>query len=113
MGHLPQIGARTRGVQNDNLRLHYAHIYGKPYYRPLIDFMTSRPVIVSVWEGEEAVSRIRRLAGPTNSLEAPAGTIRGNYGDSVRRNIIHSSDSAENAKTEIARFFTKEEIFSK
>lgn len=93
------------------LKEHYAHIYGKPYYEPLLKFMTSRPVIVSVWEGDGAIARIRKIVGPTNSEEAPKGTIRGNYGKNVRENIVHASDSPEAAEKEIARFFSPGEVF--
>lgn len=93
------------------LKEHYAHIYGKPYYGPLLEFMTRGPVIVSVWEGDEAIARIRKIVGPTNSEEAPKGTIRGDYGKNQRENIVHASDSPETAEKEIARFFRPGEIF--
>ncbi len=90
---------------------HYAHIVGKPYYPPLLDFMSRRSVIALILEGEGAVQRVRNLLGPTNSADAPAGTIRGNYGLNNRENIVHASDSVENAQVEIARFFKADEIF--
>lgn len=90
---------------------HYAHIVGKPYYPPLVAFMSRRSVVLCVFEGVGAVAKIRKLLGPTNSEEAPAGTVRGDFGENTRENIAHASDSSENAKIEIARFFRPEEIF--
>ena len=90
---------------------HYAHIVGKPYYPPLVDFMKRAPVVMAVLEGSGAVGKVRSLLGPTNSQEAPAGTIRGDFGENTRENICHASDSPENAEIEIARFFKPEEIF--
>ncbi len=93
------------------LKEHYAHIVDKPYYPPLVTFMQRTPVILAVFEGVDAVAKVRRLLGPTNSREAPSGTIRGDFGDDTRENIAHASDSVENAKIEIARFFKEDEIF--
>ena len=90
---------------------HYAHIADKPFYPPLVAFMTRTPVVMAVFRGDNAVSRARKLLGCTNSLEAPAGTIRGDYGRDTRENIAHASDSPENAEIEIARFFEPSEIF--
>ena len=69
------------------------------------------PIVLLVLEGLEAVKVVRNLAGPTFGVDAPAGTIRGDYSVSTRSNIIHASDSLENAKIEIARFFNKNELF--
>lgn len=93
------------------LEEHYAHIVGKPYYPPLVKFMMRSPVILAVLEGTDAVAKVRRLLGPTDSCKAPAGTIRGDFGDDTRENIAHASDSPENAEIEIKRFFKPEEIF--
>ncbi len=90
---------------------HYAHIVDKPYYPPLVAFMQRKPVIMAVLEGDNAVLRVRKLLGCTNSLEAPAGTIRGDFGLDTRENIAHASDSIENAQIEINRFFSESEIF--
>lgn len=90
---------------------HYAHIVGKPYYPPLVEFMSRRSVVMCIFEGEDAVCKVRKLLGPTNSQEAPAGTIRGDFGWNTRENIAHASDSIESASVEIARFFKPEEIF--
>ena len=104
--------------QPDNLEAweilaeHYAHIADKPYYPPLAAFMGRRPVIILVLEGEGAVAKVRKLIGPTNSEAAAAGTIRGDFGDNTRENIVHASDSPENAEIEINRFFAPNEVFS-
>ena len=96
----------------DILAEHYAHIADKPYYPPLAAFMGRRPVIILVLEGEGAVAKVRKLIGPTNSEAAAAGTIRGDFGDNTRENIVHASDSPENAEIEINRFFAPNEVFS-
>ena len=98
-------------LKDETLAEHYAHIVGKPYYPPLLDFMKRKPVIIAVLEGDDAVAKVRALLGPTNSEEAPNGTIRGDYGLNTRENIVHASDSPENAKIEIARFFLPSEVF--
>ena len=99
-------------LKDETLAEHYAHIVGKPYYPPLLDFMKRRPVIIAVLEGDDAVAKVRALLGPTNSEEAPKGTIRGDFGLNTRENIVHASDSPENAKIEIARFFLPSEVFN-
>ncbi len=93
------------------LREHYAHIVDKPYYPPLVEFMGRSPVVMAVLEGVDAVAKVRKLLGPTNSQEAPAGTIRGDFGENTRENICHASDSIENAQIEIKRFFKPDEVF--
>jgi nucleoside-diphosphate kinase len=89
---------------------HYAHHVGKPFFKGLVEFMCSTPVICMVLGGENAVEAVRELAGPTDSKKAPKGTIRGDFGMDVQANIIHASDSRETAEREIRRFFKKDEI---
>ena len=88
----------------------YAVHKERPFYGDLVKFMTSGPVVVSVLEGPNAIAAHRDLLGPTNSEEAPAGTIRGDFGMSKRYNLVHGSDSPEAAATEIGLFFTPEEL---
>ncbi len=88
----------------------YAVHKQRPFYGDLVKFMTSGPVIVSVLEGENAIARWRDLMGPTNSNEAPAGTIRGDFGTDIERNASHGSDAPETARLEIAYFFNATEI---
>jgi nucleoside-diphosphate kinase len=83
-----------------------------PFYPDIERFMSSRPVIVMALEGESAVSRVRDLLGPTDSRKAPKGTIRGDFGTEMMKNVVHASDSVENANAEVARFFSPGEIFS-
>ena len=82
----------------------------RPFYGELVEFMTSAPVVVQVLEGENAVARYREVMGATNPEQAAEGTIRKLYAKSVGENSVHGSDSLENAKLEIAQFFTDAEI---
>ncbi len=77
----------------------------RPFYGELVDFMTSGPAVPMVLERDDAVAHLRAFIGPTNSNEAPAGTIRGDFGTDVQCNAVHASDSAENAAREIDFFF--------
>lgn len=87
------------------LKEHYAHLTEKPFYHEIEDFMMSGPVWGMIVEGENAVEAMRTMIGPTKIEEAPAGTIRGDFAFSTSENIIHGSDSIENATIEINRFF--------
>ncbi|MBZ7990703.1 MULTISPECIES: nucleoside-diphosphate kinase [unclassified Campylobacter] len=82
----------------------------RPFYKDLVEFMTSGPVVVSVLEGENAVAKNRELMGATNPKEAAKGTIRADFAESIDANAVHGSDSLENAKIEIEFFFNKLEI---
>lgn len=88
----------------------YAVHREKPFFDSLTDFMSSGPAVVMVLEGEEAIARTRRVMGATNPKDAEPGTIRRQFADNVEQNIVHGSDSLENAKTEIAYFFNALEI---
>ncbi len=89
---------------------YYAEHKGKPFYEPLMSYITSGPVIAMVLEGDGAVSIVRRMMGKTNSAEAEPGTIRGDFALTIGRNVIHGSDSPESAKREIGFFFKPEEL---
>lgn len=82
----------------------------RPFYGELVEFMTSGPVVVQVLEGEDAVTRNRKIMGATNPEEADEGTIRATYAEGIEANSVHGSDSDENAAKEIAFFFTEDEI---
>ena len=82
----------------------------RPFYGELVDFMTSAPVVVQVLEGDNAVAKYREVMGATNPAQAAPGTIRALYAESVGENSVHGSDSPENAKIEIAQFFTEADI---
>ncbi|MDR3147029.1 MAG: nucleoside-diphosphate kinase, partial [Treponema sp.] len=89
---------------------HYAEHRGRDFYEKLVEYTLSGPVIAMVLEGEEAIAVVRRLVGPTNLLDAPAGTIRGDYAARTRLNIVHASDSPASAEREIGLFFTPDEF---
>ena len=89
---------------------HYAIHRGKPFFSSLVDFITSGPIVAAVFEGENAVEAVRRAMGETDSLKAAPGTIRGDFGLDIGHNLIHGSDSEENAGQEIDLFFSKPEI---
>jgi nucleoside-diphosphate kinase len=89
---------------------HYAEHRGRDFYDKLVEYTLSGPVVAMILEGEEAIALVRRLAGPTNLLEAPPGTIRGDYAARTRLNIVHASDSPASAEREIALFFQEREI---
>jgi len=106
--------AGCKMVQLDSkvLREHYAHVAHLPFYPEIEAFMSSRPVIVMALEGHSVVKKVRDLLGPTDSRKAAKGTIRGDFGTEMMRNVVHASDSVENARTELARFFGPGEILS-
>lgn len=89
---------------------HYAHLKDKPFFPEIVDFMSSRPVLALILEGDQAVTRVRDLLGPTDSRKAPPGTLRGDLGTTSMLNIAHASDSVENAALEVKRFFKADEI---
>ncbi len=89
---------------------HYNEHQGKSFYKDLISFITSSPVIAVVLEGNDAAAQVRKMIGATDPLKAEVGTIRGKYGLSLSRNIIHASDSKKSALREIKIFFKDEEI---
>ncbi len=91
---------------------HYAVHKGKPFYEPLIEFITSGPVVVAVVEGENAIEIVRKTMGATNPAQAEPGTIRADFGLEIGRNLVHGSDGPETAAYEIPLFFREEEILS-
>jgi nucleoside-diphosphate kinase len=91
---------------------HYAVHKGKPFYESLLSFLTAGPSVALVLEGREAVAAARNLMGATDGVKAPPGTIRGDFAISVQNNLVHGSDSPENAQAEIALWFRPEELVS-
>jgi len=89
---------------------HYDVHRDKPFFSSLVDFITSGPVIAAVIEGQDAVDVVRQMMGETNPLKAAPGTIRGDFGLEVQENLVHGSDSEENAQEEISLFFSDKEI---
>ena len=91
---------------------HYEEHVKKPFYPALESFITASPVVAAVIEGPDAVRVVRAMLGPTNGLEAPPGTIRGDFGSSRQMNLVHASDGPEAAAREIGIYFTEKEIHS-
>lgn len=104
-------GIKMMQLNEPILREHYAHLVDRPFFPNLLRSMMATPVIVAVLAGKDAVAVVRAMTGATNSRVAAPGTIRGDFGMSGQENIIHASDSPENAVIEINRFFKPEEIF--
>src|SRR5476651_1151412 len=102
------VGCKMTQLTPAVLKEHYAHVAEMPFYPEIEKFMSSRPVVVMALQGQSVVSRVRDLLGPTDSRKAAKGTIRGDFGTEMMRNVVHASDSVANAKIELARFFLPE-----
>jgi nucleoside-diphosphate kinase len=89
---------------------HYAEHVGKPFFEPLVAFITNGPVVAMVWEGREAVKVGRAMMGPTDPVDAAPGTIRGDFALSKEENVVHGSDSPASAEREIGLFFDAAEL---
>jgi nucleoside-diphosphate kinase len=98
-------------LSDEILKEHYAHLAEKPFYNRIKTSMQSTPVVVCCWEGLDCVKVVREMTGVTNGRLADMGTIRGDFSMSIQENIVHSSDSPENAVIELKRFFKTEEFF--
>lgn len=107
---LKPVGLKLIWVSTEQAEELYAVHQGKPFYDGLIRYITSSPVVVSVWEGPNAVEVVRRTIGATNPVQAEPGTIRGDFGLSIGRNIVHASDSPETAAREMGIFFRDDEL---
>ncbi len=90
----------------------YAVHKDKPFFAPLVEFMTSGPVVAMALEGEGAIAKWREVMGPTDSAKAPEGAIRGDYGTDIQSNAVHGSDATDTAKFEVSYFFEPHEIVS-
>ena len=123
--HRRLVGTITQRFEQKGLRLaalklvhpsrelaekHYAVHKGKPFYESLLQFLTGGPTVAMVWEGREAVAVARTLIGATDGTKAPPATIRGDFALSVQNNLVHGSDSPENAAAEVALWFKPEEL---
>ena len=89
---------------------HYAVHKGRPFYADLVNYITSGPVVAMAWEGKDAIKAARNTIGATNPAEADAGTIRGDLGMEIGRNLVHGSDSPENGVKEMNLFFSEKEL---
>jgi nucleoside-diphosphate kinase len=105
-------GCKMMRLDSKLLREHYSHIATKPFFGEVETFMKSSPVIAMALQAENAVEKMRVLAGPTDSKKAPKGSIRGDFGVDVMVNVVHASDSLDSARVELARFFRPEELFA-
>ena len=106
------VGLKMMKVSRDLAEKHYAVHRERPFFNNLIEFITSAPVIAMVWEGESVVAAARNIIGATNPTTAAPGSIRGDFGVSIGRNLIHGSDAIETAQTEVALWFTEEELIN-
>jgi nucleoside-diphosphate kinase len=120
LGRFEEQGFKIRGMKmlfltDELLADHYSHIADKPFFPSVREFMQETPVVALALEGDDVISRVRDLLGPTDSKAAAPGTIRGDFGDkegdAKMRNVCHASDSQEAAAAEIKRFFKEGEIF--
>jgi len=109
---LKMVGCKMMTLDEVLLREHYAHLADKPFFKGLAKFMQSTPIIAMCWEGLEVVEAVRKLCGITKARSAEAGSIRGDFAMSVACNVVHASDSAENAEKEVRRFFKSDELYS-
>ena len=105
-------GMKMCQLTDEQLSVHYGHLAERPFFTQLKEAMMVTPVIVCCFEGGDAVEVVRAMAGTTNGRRAVPGTIRGDYAMSSQENIVHTSDSPENARIELERFFLPGEIYS-
>lgn len=108
---LELLGLKLINLTQELLDEWYAHHKDKPFFKDLSRFMKETPVVAMILKGENAVNRVRMLIGPTDSTRAPQGTIRGNFGEDVQRNVVHASDAPDRAESEIRLLFKPSEIF--
>jgi nucleoside-diphosphate kinase len=107
---LKLIAAKFMQISGNLSKKHYFEHVEKPFYPELEEFITSGPVLAMVWEGDKAIELVRTMMGKTDPKASPPGTIRGDFGISKGKNIVHGSDSPESAKREIALWFKDEEL---
>lgn len=104
-------GLKMMQLDEEILREHYAHLVNKPFFPEIVKSMTASPVVVMCLKGIDAVAVFREMTGVTNGRKAKSGTLRGDFCMSASANIVHASDSVENAQIELNRFFRADEIF--
>ena len=103
-------GMKLMQVSQELANEHYGEHVGKPFFEGLVSFITSGPIVVMAVQGNGAVGIVRKTMGATNPAESPPGTVRGDYGIDIGRNLVHGSDSVESAKREVALFFEESEL---
>ena len=104
------VGLKMMQVSSELAEKHYAVHKERPFFPSLVDFITSSPVVAMVWQGEGVIASARKIIGATNPLNAEPGTIRGDFGISVGRNLIHGSDGLDTAKDEVSLWFSDAEL---
>ncbi|MDJ0728586.1 MAG: nucleoside-diphosphate kinase [Crocosphaera sp.] len=104
------VGLKFMSVSKELAEEHYDVHKERPFFGSLVEFISSSPVVAMVWEGEGVVASARKIIGATNPLSAEPGTIRGDFGVSVGRNLIHGSDAIETAQKEISLWFNEKEL---
>lgn len=110
---LKVVAARMAHLSRQEAEGFYAVHAARPFFKDLVDFMISGPVMIQVLEGESAIAKNRELMGATNPKEAAAGTIRADFADSIDANAVHGSDAPETAAVEIAYFFPSSNVFAR
>ena len=123
--HRGLIGAITARIENRGYKViamkmiqaskellteHYGHLASKPFFPEIVSYMTSGPIVAMIVEGDGVIAGLRQLCGATNPADAAMGTVRGDFANNIRFNLIHASDSAETAAVEVKRFFKDEEV---
>lgn len=106
------VGLKLMKVSRELAEQHYDVHKERPFFGSLVEFIISAPVVAMVWEGDGVVAAARKIIGATNPLTAELGTIRGDFGVSIGRNLIHGSDAIETAQREISLWFSQEELVS-
>ena len=105
------LGLKLMHVTVEQAKRHYAEHEGKPFFAGLVDYITDTPIVAMVIEGEDAIEGCRSTIGATNPIKAGPGTIRGDYGQTIGRNLVHGSDSPASAEREVGIFFRDDELF--
>ncbi|MCQ6273879.1 nucleoside-diphosphate kinase [Bacillus sp. V3B] len=104
------VGGKLMSISQELAEEHYGEHKERPFFGELVDFITSGPVFAMVWQGENVIATARQMMGSTNPKDAAPGTIRGDFGITVGKNVIHGSDSSESAVREIGLFFNESEV---
>jgi nucleoside-diphosphate kinase len=107
---LKLVGMKLLQMSDELAADHYAVHRERPFYQSLVEYITSGPVVAMVWQGKDAISAARATMGATNPVDAAPGTIRGDLGMEIGRNLVHGSDSPENAAKEVTLFFVEDEL---
>ena len=107
---LKLVGLKFMQMSPELAAKHYGVHKERPFYKSLVEYITAGPIVAMVWEGKDAVAAARKTMGVTNPVAADPGTIRGDFGIEIGRNLVHGSDTPENAVTEVNLFFTDAEL---